>query len=212
MEKNWYMACFSSYLFSLLFLLFSLPSAYPQEPPWYEPFFVEGSVVHYNLPELFSGFLKPQPGFRGAVGYEYRRFRFSLESGYTHIEGINPLVLDIKLVPLAAKAGYYLPLRWGIGLQAELSFGFFFSRSVHYETVIDMLTGKQLDERVTSPFIGARLYTTYTFPFEYIKLYIGAGFDAVLETKGPIPPALIEAGISIKPSALFRSRARRKTE
>jgi outer membrane protein OmpA-like peptidoglycan-associated protein len=202
-----------SSLFFLFFLLFSLPPAHTQESPWYRPFFVEGSVVHYHLPELFSGFLKPQPGFRGALGYEYRRFRFSLESGYTHIEGVNPLVQDIKLVPLAAKAGYYLPLKWGLGFQADLSFGVFFSRTLHYETVIDMLTGKIRDERAKSLFAGARLYATYTFPLNFIKLYAGGGVDMVLETDGPIPPPVIEAGISIKPFALFRPKtARRKTE
>jgi len=198
--KKWYIASF--------FLLFSLPLAYSQENPWYRPFFVEGSAVHYNLPELFSGFMKPQPGFRGALGYEYRRFRFSLESGYTRIEGVNPLVREITLVPLAVKAGYCLPLKWGLGLQADVSFGVFFSRTLHYETVIDMLRGKRSDDRVKSPFIGVRLYATYTFPLHLIKLYAGGGVDMILETEGAIPPFLIEAGISIKPFALFKPKAR----
>jgi outer membrane protein OmpA-like peptidoglycan-associated protein len=196
-----------------LFFLFSLLSAHTQENPWYTPFFVEGSVIHYYLPELFSGLMKPQPGFRGALGYEYRHFRFALESGYTHIEGVNPLVEDIKLIPLAAKAGYYLPLKWGLGLQADASFGVFFSRTLHYETVIDMLTGKRLDDKAASLFTGARLYATYTFPFEYIKLYAGTGVDIILETEGAIPPFLIEAGVSFKPFALFKPKAgQKKTE
>jgi outer membrane protein OmpA-like peptidoglycan-associated protein len=193
-----------------LFSFFSfLSPVYAQENPWYKPFFAEGSVIHYYLPELFSGLMKPQPGFRGALGYEYRNFRFAVESGYTYIEGTNPLVLETTLVPLAAKAGYYLPLKWGLGLQADASFGVFFSRTLHYETVIDMLTDKKLDEQAKSMFAGARLYATYTLPFEYIKLYAGAGVDMIFETEGAIPPFLIEAGISFKPFALLKSKARR---
>jgi len=191
-----------------LFLFGCMPTSHAQENPWYSPFFVEGSAVHYYLPELFSGFMKPQPGFRGALGYEYRCFRFSLESGYTHIEGVNPLVQDIKLVPLAVKAGYCLPLKWGLGLQADVSFGVFFSRTLHYETVIDMLRDKKLDDQAKSLFAGARLYVTYTFPLNFIKLYAGGGVDMILETEGVIPPFLIEAGISIKPFALFKPKAR----
>ena len=196
---------FSSYFFSLFFL-FSLPLAYTQENPWYEPVFAEASLAHYYLPELFSGFMKPQPGFRGAIGYEYRSFLFSLESGYTHIEGVNTLVREITLVPLAVKAGYYLPLKQGFGLQGELSLGVFFSRTLHYETVIDMLTGKHLDERATSLFAGARLYATYTW-INSIKLYAGLGADMILESEGAIPPFLIEAGISVKPFALSKPKA-----
>jgi len=193
------------------FFLFSLPSAYSQENRWYEPFFIEGSVIHYYLPELFSGLMEPQPGFRGALGYEYRHFRFALESGYTHIEGTNPLVLETTLVPLTAKLGYNLPLIWGIGLQADISFGVFFSRTLYYKSALDMMMDKIQDEQVKSPQAGARLYLVYTFPFEWLKLYAGGGVDMMLETDGLIPPPVIEAGISIKPLALFRPKAR-KTE
>jgi outer membrane protein OmpA-like peptidoglycan-associated protein len=200
-------------VFLIFFLLFSLPSASALESGWYEPFFIEGSVIHYYLPELFSGFMKPQPGFRGALGYEYRRFRFSLESGYTHIEGINPLVLETTLVPLAVKAGYNLPLKWGLGLQTDISLGVFFSRTLHYETAINMLTDKKQDEQAKSLFAGARLYATYTFPLNFIKFYAGGGADIIFETEGAIPPFLIEAGISIKPLALYKPKAgQKKTE
>jgi len=188
-----------------------MPPAISQENRWYEPFFIEGSGVHYYLPELFSGLMKPQPGFRGALGYEYRHFRFALESGYTRIEGTNPLVLETTLIPLSAKFGYNLPLIWGIGLQADVSFGVFFSRTLFYKGAVDMMMGKKQDEQVTSPLAGARLYVTYTFPFEWLKLYAGGGVDMVLETDGLIPPPVIEAGISIKPLALLRPKAR-KTE
>jgi hypothetical protein len=202
-------ANFVFFLCSLLFVLCSF-AAHSQENHWYEPIFLEVSAAHYFLPEPFSGFMRPQPGFRAALGYEYRRFRFSLEAGYTHIEGTNPLVLDIKLAPLAARAGYSLPLGRGFALQADAGLGILFSRTVHYKTVIDMLMNKLLDDQVVSPFIAARLYAAYNFP--YIKLYAGGGVDMILETEGQIPLSVIEAGISIKPFALFRPKAGRKTE
>jgi outer membrane protein OmpA-like peptidoglycan-associated protein len=113
-------------------------------------------------------------------------------------------------VPLTAKFGYNLPLLWGLGVQADLSFGVFFSRTLYYQNALDMMAGKVQDEQVKSPLAGARLYVTYTFPFQWLKLYAGGGVDMVLETDGPIPPPVIEAGISIKPLALFRRKA--KTE
>jgi len=189
-------------LFSLFFFL--LPALHGQENRWYDGFFIEGSAVHYYLPELFSGIMKPQPGFRGALGYEYRRFSFALESGYTHIEGTNPFVLDIMLIPLTAKLGYNQPIRRGIGLQADISFGVFFSRTMYYPSAIDMLLEKVRDEQVVSPLAGARLYVTYTFPFQWMRIYAGGGVDIVFENDGPIPPPVIEAGILIKSFALFR--------
>jgi len=193
----------------LPFLVISVP-CFSQENRWYDGFFIEGSAVHYYLPELFSGIMKPQPGFRGALGYEYRRFRFAVESGYTRIEGTNPLVLDVTLIPLTAKFGYSLPLFRGIGLQADISFGWFFSRTTYYPSAIDMLIDNKQDERVKSPLAGARLYLTYSFLRDFIKIYAGGGADIVFENDGPIPPPVIEAGISIKPLAFPRPKARRQ--
>jgi outer membrane protein OmpA-like peptidoglycan-associated protein len=180
-----------------------------QENPWYKPVYIEGSLVHYYLPELFSGIMKPQPGFRAALGYEYMHFHLAVESGYTYMEGTNPLVTSVTLVPLTAEFGYHLPLRWGLGLQADISFGVFFSRTEYYSSAIDMLQGKLRDEQVTSPVAGARLYAVYV-PFEWLKIYAGGGVDMVLETNGPIPPPVIEAGISIKPFALPRPKAKQQ--
>jgi outer membrane protein OmpA-like peptidoglycan-associated protein len=146
----------------------------------------------------------PEPGFRAALGYEYRHFRFAVESGYTHISGNNPLVLDITLIPLTAKIGYNLPLLRGLGLQADLSYGVFFSQTVYYPSAIDMLQDKVQNEKVKSPLAGARLYATYTFLSGFMKLYAGGGVDIILETDGPIPPPVIEAGISIKPFSLLK--------
>jgi hypothetical protein len=114
-------------------------AAFAQENRWYDSFFVSGALQYYLVPELFSGLIKPIPGFRAALGYEYKRFYLAAESGYTHIEGTNPLVLDLRFVPVLIKAGYAYPIRWGLGVQADLSFGYLFSKTLHYEDAINVV-------------------------------------------------------------------------
>ena len=204
MVKKLYIAL---YFFIFSFFSFLSPPAYSQENRWYEPFFIEGAAHQYFTPELFSGLIKPEVGFRGALGYEYRRFRFALEAGYTHIEGTNPFVLDLMFFPLAFKSGYNLPIRWGLGLQADLSCGILFSQTAHYTDVIDMFKGNEKDSPAAVFMAGGRLYAAYTFPFEWLKLYAGGGLDAAFETDGIIPLPVIEAGISFKPFVLIRPKA-----
>jgi hypothetical protein len=188
--------------FFVLFSFITITAPCYCQDNWYEQIFVEGAVHYYFVSGFFSELVKPEPGFRAALGYEYNHFRFGLESGYTHIAGTNPLVLDIKLSPLALKAGYGLPIRWGLGLQADLSFGLAFLRIIHYDSVLNMIKENSQDSRAASLLGGARLYATYTFPFRYLKLYVGGGLDMLIETDGPVPLPLIEAGISLKPFAI----------
>jgi hypothetical protein len=177
-----------------------------QEGPWYEPFFIETAAQYYFTPELFSEFVRPDPGFRLALGYEFRHFRFALEAGYTHITGTNPLVLDLKFFPLILKAGYSQPILWGLGVQADLGFGFLFSRVEHYQNAINLLMEKKSDSSAVTPLGAARLYLTYTFPFRFLKLYVGGGADFLFENDGIIPLPLIEAGISFSPLMLIRKK------
>jgi len=225
-----YKICVNLRKFLVLFLAFALATALvfaeagagavpPEEAqnttpkePWYEPFFVEGSLHYYIAPDAIADLIKPMLGFRAALGYEFRRFRFAVESGYTHITGTNPLVLDLTFIPLVFKFGYALPIRWGLGLQADLDFGFLFSRTDHYDTAIDMFLNKLLDDSERSLFGGARAYVTYTVPGNFVKLYAGGGADIILEPQTPLPLPLLEAGVSFKPLALvglFSERAAR---
>ena len=175
---------------------------------WYNHFFIEGAVHYYFSPASVIGELvETKPGFRAALGYELRHFRLAVESGYSHVIGTNPLVLDISLVPLVLKFGYELPLFSGFGVQADLSAGFIFSRTSRYETAIDMVMDNLLDDRALSILTGARLYAAYTLPCKFIKFYAGGGLDMIIETDGPIPIPLIEAGISLKPLFNIRPRA-----
>jgi outer membrane protein OmpA-like peptidoglycan-associated protein len=186
-------------------------AVFAQEDRWYDSFFVSGALQYYLVPELFSGLIKPIPGFRAALGYEYQRFYLAVESGYTHIEGTNPLVLDLRFVPVVIKAGYAYPIRWGLGVQADLSFGYLFSKTLHYEDAINLILEKQKLTQERSPIAGARLYVFYEFPQNrypknLAKLYAGGGIDAVFENDGIIPLPTLEAGISIKPFTLIRRK------
>jgi outer membrane protein OmpA-like peptidoglycan-associated protein len=198
---------------AVLCCLVSTTSACAQEAKWYEPFFLEAAGQYYLTPGFFSELIEPEIGFRGALGYEYRCFRLAVESGYTHITGTNPLALDFRFVPLTIKTGYALPLAKGFGVQADLGFGWIFSRTVHYETAIDMLMGNIKESPARSTSLGARLYATYSFlrrngGINSLKLYAGGGIDAIFEDEGILPLPMFEAGVSFKPLALFRGRAK----
>jgi len=200
---------FNRSLFLALFLLISV-SAHAQEAAWYEDFYVEASFLHYFTPKILDGLVQPKAGFRGSLGYEFKHIRFTIESGYTAIEGTNPLVTDIRITPLLFKAGYAQPIRWGLGVQADLGAGFLFSRVTRYETAIDTVLDNKQNDSVRSPLFSARAYATYTIPQNFLKVYAGGGADMVIETDGPIPLPLIEVGVSFKPFSLAGFIARRK--
>jgi outer membrane protein OmpA-like peptidoglycan-associated protein len=131
-----------------------------------------------------------------------------LESGYSRLEGTNPLVLDVTLIPLALKFCYELPIYYGFGAQGGLLAGYFFSKTSRYLTAIDMMTGNLRTDNELNLFAGARLYATWTAKGQFLKIYAGGGADIVLEPDGPIPLPLLEAGISIRPFALFKRPVR----
>jgi outer membrane protein OmpA-like peptidoglycan-associated protein len=166
--------------------------------------FLESSLHRYFAPEILDKLVRPGTGFRAAVGYEYSRFRFAVETGYTAIAGTNPLVLDVSLVPLVFKFGYALPIRWGFSLQADAGMGFLFSHTIHYDSAINMVMDNKKDSRTSSSIMGMRLYATYALPWKFLKAYAGCGIDVLFETGGPIPLPLIEAGVSFRPAMLPR--------
>jgi outer membrane protein OmpA-like peptidoglycan-associated protein len=197
--------------FCVIFLLFICSGLFAQNSHWADPVFIEGGVQYYIAPKILSDYIKVSPGFRGALGYEWRRFRFSAESGYTHVTGTNPLVLDLKAVPLLFKAGYTFPLVSGLGIKPELGLGLLFSETDHYETALDMLQDIFEKSPVTSLFASARIHLIWTFPGNALSLYAGGGTDLILETGGPIPLPVIDAGLTIKPFALFNRTKKQST-
>jgi flagellar motor protein MotB len=143
--------------------------------------------------------IEPDLGFRSALGYEYRGFRFGIESGYTNITGTNPLVLNFQFIPLVFKTGYNAELFHGFGVQADLSLGYLFSNTLHYSSALDMLMENKQESHTNSLFSGGVFYATYTFNPGLIKIYLGGGVNVILERDGVIPLPVFEAGVSLKP-------------
>jgi outer membrane protein OmpA-like peptidoglycan-associated protein len=186
--------------------LLALPA---QEKRWFDDVFIEGTVLHYVAPEPFTEAVQPKTGFRAALGYEFRNFRFAAESGYTRVEGTNPFVLDLRFSPLTFKFGYALPLRRGLGLQADLSGGVLFSQTNHYKNAVEFILEQDRNSPATSPLTGVRLYATFTVPhLQPVKIYAGGGLDMIFEPGGVIPLPAFEGGISIKPFGFIRQKQR----
>jgi len=184
------------YTFCLL-LLTAIP-ARSHEFRWFDGFFFEGAAQYYFTPNILSELIDTKVGFRGALGYEFRRFRFGVETGYTKITGTNPLVTELSFTPLVFKFGYAQPIVSMFGLQADIGYGRLFSKVSHYETAIDMVFDKLKESSGRSSFASARLYATVS-PWKHIKLYAGGGADFIFEKAGIIPLPAIEAGLSFKP-------------
>ena len=193
------------FLFILL-LVFPAVFSHSQEPHWSDGFFIEGSAVYYFTPDLLSELIEPKIGFRGALGYEFYNFRFALESGFSRVTGTNPLVKEISFLPLLFKFGYFFPIYSILGLQADMVIGFALSKTLRYETVVDMVMNNLREDDERSFFAGIKLYAAIS-PLKYLKIYIGGGVDVIFETDGPIPLPAVEAGISLKPFLMGRSIA-----
>jgi outer membrane protein OmpA-like peptidoglycan-associated protein len=193
--------------FALLLPAFAFSQTPRTSPGFAEGIFLDGLLHSYYAPADFQDYLKPEFGFRASLGYELRRFRFSLESGYTRIAGTNPLVLEIETVPLSLKSSYTIPLFWGLGLRPELGLGLLFSRTRHYKTVIAMLLEQEELSRNRGFMAGAGLDLCYTLPGDFITVYAGGGLDLLPEQDGPIVLPLWRAGLSLKPFKLGKKLA-----
>jgi len=111
--------------------------------------------------------------------------------------------LNVKLIPLALKFGYEYQIKFGFGVQADLLAGYFFSRTLHYLTAIDMLMNNLQEDSKRNFFTGARAYATWSTKGKILKIYAGGGADVVIEDDGPIPLALVEVGLHIHPVMLI---------
>ena len=176
----------------------------PQAAPWYEGIFIEASALYYFAPELMQDFGKPGFGFRGALGYEYKRFRFAFESGYNKISAANPLISEISISPIVLKFGYEYPVHSIFGVQADANFGILYSNISRYLNAEDKKNKNAITDKYAAPFAGLRIYAAAS-PLDYLKIYAGAGSDFIFESSGVVPLPLIEAGVSFKPFILLKS-------
>ena len=200
----------------LLLVLITHPLDAQNQIDWKEDLFFTLSGQYYIFPDMadrygVSAGIIAIPGFRAGAGYEWQRWNFALESGFTYIKGDNPLVLNIKFVPLFLKAGYSfypLPQYQHFSLTPTLAFGTIFTWVDHYKDVIDMLTDRLTQSRNSGLLIqlGVRAgIVPFSSLERKLEVFAGLSLDAVIETKGLIPLPQLELGIIFRPFA--RNRA-----
>lgn len=193
-------------IFTLLFLAFPIHTGAQTGGGVDQSFFIKATGQYYFhpwSPEFVAPiFLKSWPGFRAALGYEWRRFDLSLESGLTYFEGANPYriyVEDLTMFPLLFKFGYTFPLPGGLGIQPELGFGAVFYKTIH-DSVIHPGPRNMQESFTTNMMAGARLNLVWEIPkASFLRFHVGGGADMIPETDWPILIPALEAGITIKP-------------
>jgi outer membrane protein OmpA-like peptidoglycan-associated protein len=193
------------FLSALAFLALGPAPVCAQAFSFFDSFFIEGGAVWYFPIDELKDQVEVEMSLRGALGLEYRRFRLSLESGYIHFMGTNPLVLEIKMIPFVGRLGYTIPLFKGIGIRPDIGLGLTYSETSHYETALDMILGNMRVSKVWSLYADARLNAVWDVPGGFLSLYAGGGAALILETGGLIPFPQLQAGISLKPFALAKA-------
>ena len=171
------------------------------------------SLISPKLADQYGigeGFI-PYPGFRAGAGYEWNKWRFGFEAGYTRIKGNNPLVQDIRLTPLVLTAGYvFNPIQNydRFSLVPNIAFGMVFAQVEHYKDAIDILTNKISSSSNTGFLLRPGVRAGWEpFPNWEKRLEVFAGFsvDCIIETSGVIPLPQMELGVIIRP---FRKTTR----
>ncbi|MDR1787440.1 MAG: hypothetical protein LBR16_03205 [Treponema sp.] len=184
------------------------PMPLPSEPQAKEereqaPVFFAVKAQQYVLPDagdlaILADAVKPMPGFRAELGCELGGFRLSVESGYSYIEGTNPLVRELEFVPLFAKAGYEFSPTEQLGIMPYIEGGLLFSTVQHYETAFDMLTEHAVSSEGRSLMLSAGLELEWRF-HETVAATLGVEAGLVIEEATPIPMLSVQAGVRLQP-------------
>ncbi|GHV58090.1 hypothetical protein AGMMS49579_24950 [Spirochaetia bacterium] len=165
----------------------------------------------------FWEYLTPLPGFRAALGYEWRRFDFSLESGYTFFTGKIKHIENVGQIPILFKAGYTFPLPepegrpLGLGIRPEAGIGGVLFAASRYPSDIpeaDLQSGDLEKESFQTPELMATLRVNLVWKIPkapVLSLHVGAGLDMIVEEGNPVFIPAIEAGIAFKPRLPRRS-------
>jgi outer membrane protein OmpA-like peptidoglycan-associated protein len=166
--------------------------------------FLEGGAQYYFFPGPLKGLLEAKPGFRAGLGYEFHHIRLSVQSGFTRITGTNPLVAGVELLPIYGKVGYRFTLPANFFILPEAGAGIAFSTTTHYRTALDMLMDNLTVSSTKSFAAALSLRLGWTVPGNFLDLFLGGGFELILEDDGPIPLPALEGGILLRPVALAR--------
>ncbi|MCL2722024.1 MAG: hypothetical protein FWD47_11890 [Treponema sp.] len=207
----------------ILFLLSH--SVYSQESNWLDGFFITASGQYYLLPDFAgissmdlasryasSASLNPKPGFRIGAGYELKNWSFALETGYSYISGDNPLVLEIKMIPVLLKMGYsFYPFNSlsQLSITPTAALGVVFVNAQHHKDIIDMLLGNLTYSKDTifllQPGVRA-IWDIFPSRNRILEAFAGFSLDINLETDGIIPLPQIELGLIFRPFGRWKSQ------
>jgi hypothetical protein len=161
--------------------------------------FFEGAAHFYFAPEMFSDTVQPKTGVRGALGWGWRRLRFSFASGYTRITGTNPLVRDSTFIPLTFRLGYGQPLGQIFSIRLDLGGGILFSQANLYTSALDNYMGMPtVNKSETNGMAEARLSAVFTLPGNFLQISAGGNGYLLPETGGTLFRGAFEAGLVLK--------------
>jgi len=200
---------------ALLLLLVNFPLCAQN---WLEGVFLSVSGQYYVMPNLavtvspelaeqygVSDVIIPYPGFRAGAGYEWKKWSFGLESGYTYIKGDNPLVTDISVVPLLLKTGYsFFPFSSYeyFSITPSAGFGFAFAQADHYLSVVDMLLKNPAHSKNSGFMAQLGLHVGWNPVRKWgraLEVFAGFSVDGIIETGGLIPLPQVELGVLVRP-------------
>ena len=153
-------------------------------------FFFDSSAHLYFAPDING----PNPGVRGAFGYEWRQLRFSLASGLTYVTDANPYLPTLYYIPITFRAGYVHALPWNLSVRAELGLGFRYSEANIYKTVLDKENGILSNMNGFNVLGEGRLSVAWSF-LNFWQIF-AAGNIYLLH--GPLPRYSFETGISLR--------------
>lgn len=168
----------------------------------YSNFFVQGSYNHYFAPAEATDYIKDDGGFRAGVGYSFDLpYNLSVpvyvESGYSHLIGTNPILLDVKSIPLILFGGVEWSFLDFFSFHASVGMGTMFSKVEHYESVYDMVKENLTVSDGNDFLFALRAGLGFDVLENFVILYADFGFDLILELDGPIPLPGFSLGVRL---------------
>ena len=163
---------------------------------------MQGGYCHYFAPDQVSGLIRDEGGIRADVGYSFDlpcnlSVPVYVESGYSHLVGTNPILLDVKSVPLVLFGGLEFSLFDFFSLRASLGLGAMFSTVEHYESVLDMAKDNLSVSTGTDFLFAFRAGLGFCMVENLASLFADFGLDLILENDGPIPLPALTVGLRL---------------
>ena len=193
---------FNPKFFSVVLCLFLTSACFADDGPWFSKFFVQGSWNRYFAPDMAADYIMDDGGFRVGVGYSFDLpYNLSVpvyvESGYSHLVGTNPILLDVKSVPLIFFGGVDWTFMDFFKFNFSVGMGAMFSTVEHYESAYDMVKGNLTVSDGSDFLFAFRAGLGFDLVEGFATVYATYGLDLILETDGPIPLPGLNVGLRL---------------